>query len=365
LRFLFRLAIYCSVLSVHSAATNAAGLPRSLIEVQIDGRRVSGRVAAADERDFWLLERDGRLSTFRMDAVNDFEELHPHFRADSVIELRDKLHQEFGRDFDYKTTAHYIVVASNGSAERYASLFEQIYRQFHTYFVARDFRINEPEFPLVAVVLPDRNQFNLYCRAEGATPQAGVVGFYLLKSNHVVLYDRAASGQSSVGDVDHVIVHEATHQIAFNTGVHSRIGQSPQWVVEGLAMLFEAEGIRVRPSERRPEDRINPERLDWFRRYSSQRRQAKSLAAFLRDDSLFRRSALDAYSEAWALIFYLMETHPVELARYLKVIAARDPLTAYEANSRLEDFCQAFGKDLEFIENGMLRFHARLPDQGR
>src|SRR5262245_20690259 len=30
------------------------------------------------------------------------------------------------------------------------------------------------------------------------------------------------------------MIHEATHQVAFNTGLHSRLGCNPKWVVEGL-----------------------------------------------------------------------------------------------------------------------------------
>lgn len=338
--------------------------PRSLVDVKIGKDQFSGRIAAADERDCWLLQRDGRLSSFHMNDVTDFAEVDPRFRPLSSIDLRDRLQSEFGRDFEVKTTSHYIVVARKGTAGRYATLFEQIYRQCHTYFGTRGFRMDEPEFPLVAVVFPDQNGFMKYCRSEGATPQAGLVGFYLTTSNRVALYDRAATGQSTETDVDDTVIHEATHQIAFNTGIHSRIGQNPQWVVEGLATLFEADGVRVRQIAADVSDRINPERLEWFQMYSRKRRPSGSLEAFIRDDSLFKRAPLDAYSQAWALTFFLVETRPVEFARYLKAISARDPLTRYDANSRLRDFRDAFGKDLDFLETGMLRFHNRLEGVG-
>ena len=38
------------------------------------------------------------------------------------------------------------------------------------------------------------------------------------------------------------IIHEATHQTAYNVGVHARFADQPRWLVEGLAMMFEAEG---------------------------------------------------------------------------------------------------------------------------
>lgn len=340
--------------------TCCAEPPRSLIDVKIGKDQFSGRVAAADEHDCWLLQRDGRLSSFHMDDVTDFSEVDPRFRPFSSIDLRDRLQTEFGRDFEVKTTSHYIVVARKGAAGRYATLFEQIYRQCHTYFGTRGFRMEEPEFPLVAIVFPDQISFAKYCRAERATPQSGVVGFYLTASNRVALYDRAATGQSTESDVDDTVIHEATHQVAFNTGIHSRIGQNPQWVVEGLATLFEADGMRVRQVAANVSDRINPERLEWFHKYRRQRRPAGSLEAFIREDRLFKRATLDAYSQAWALTFYLVESRPVEFARYLKTIAARDPLTPYDSDNRLNDFRDAFGKDLDLIENGMLRFHDRL-----
>ncbi|MEK6257911.1 MAG: DUF1570 domain-containing protein [Planctomycetota bacterium] len=340
--------------------TCCAELPRSLIDVKIGQNQFSGRVAAANEQDCWLLQRDGRLSSFHMDDVIDFSEVEPRFRPFSSIDLRDRLKTEFGRDFEAKTTAHYIVVARRGAAERYAALFEQIYRQCHLYFVARGFRMEEPEFPLVAVVFPDQGSFAKYCRSEGATPQQGLVGFYLTTSNRVALYDRVVSGQSTEEGVDDTVIHEATHQVAFNTGIHSRIGQNPQWVVEGLATLFEADGVRVRQVAADVSERINPERLEWFHKYRRQRRPAGSLESFVRDDALFKRAPLDAYSQAWALTFYLVESRPVEFARYLKAIAVRDPLTRYDADSRLNDFRDAFGRDLAIIEGGMLRFHDRL-----
>ena len=35
------------------------------------------------------------------------------------------------------------------------------------------------------------------------------------------------------------IVHEATHQIAFNSGLHQRLSDCPKWFSEGIAMYCE------------------------------------------------------------------------------------------------------------------------------
>ncbi|MEI8380810.1 MAG: DUF1570 domain-containing protein [Planctomycetota bacterium] len=340
-------------------ATCAGGEPVALLELKVGKERLEGRIAAHNDQQCWLLRRDGRLASFQTDDVSDFHEIAPKFRSYSSIEIRDRLQTEFGRNFEVKTTTHYVVVARKGTADRYATLFERIYRQFHTYFTARGFRLSEPEFPLIAVVLPDEQAFVNYCVGEGAKPQPGLVGFYLPGSNRVALYDRAANAQSTEEDVDGTVIHEGTHQVAFNTGVHSRIGQSPLWLVEGLATLFEADGIRQREAGGEAIGRVNPERFNWFREYRT-RRPKKSLEAFIRNDTLFKKSALDAYSQAWALSFYLAESRQVEFASYLKKVAGRNPLEPYDEESRLKDFKSAFGNDLEFVETGMLRYFERL-----
>lgn len=333
--------------------------PVALLELKIGKELLRGRIAAHDDQTCWLLRRDGRLASFRTDDVSDFHEVDARFRPYSSLDIRDQLQVEFGRGFEVKTTSHYVVVAAQGSGDRHARIFESIYRQFHTYFTTRNFKIASPEFPLVAVVFPQQQAFIDYCVAEGARPQPGLVGFYLPASNRVALYDRVAAGQSSADEVDDTVVHEGTHQVAFNTGVHSRIGQTPLWLVEGLATLFEADGIRSREVGAQPRDRVNPERLAWFLEYRKQRPK-KSLEQFIRDDSLFRKSPLDAYSQAWALTFYLAESRPVEFAKYLKATADRNPLKPYESDARVQDFRAAFGSDFDFIETGMLRYFDRL-----
>lgn len=338
---------------------SAGGEPIALLELKIGTERLEGRVAAHDDQTCWLLRRDGRLLSFKTDDVSDFRELEPRFRPYSSIDLRDKLQAEFSRAFEVKTTSHYVVVAGKGTADRYASLFEGIYRQFHAYFTARGFRMTDPEFPMVAVVFQDQQAFVDYCVAEGARPQPGLIGYYLPGSNRVALYDRAAVGQATSDAVDDTVIHEATHQVAFNTGVHSRIGQTPLWLLEGLATLFEADGIRKKEVGASAGDRINAGRFDWYREYRN-RRPPKSLESFIREDSLFKTAALDAYSQAWALTFYLVETRPTEFTRYMKTVSSRDPLTPYDADTRLKDFKAAFGKDLDFLENGMLRFYDRF-----
>ena len=68
----------------------------------------------------------------------------------------------------------------------------------------------------------------------------------------------------------------------------------------------------------------------------------------------------DAYSEAWALTFFLIETRPRSYAAYLRTIAARDPLRAYPAEDRIADFKNTISKELPLLEAEFLRFIAAI-----
>lgn len=149
--------------------------------------------------------------------------------------------------------------------------------------------------------------------------------------------------------------------MAFNTGLHHRIGSDPKWVVEGLATLFEPDAVRKNVASRSVATRINEERLQWFRQRVEPKWQSQRLVELISDDRAFDRSPLDAYAIAWSLTFYLNETQPANYARLLRVLKDRDPLTDYTADERLTDFRSIFGRDLARFEVGMLRFINQLP----
>ncbi len=58
--------------------------------------------------------------------------------------------------------------------------------------------------------------------------------------------------------------------------------------------------------------------------------------------------------------FYLIETRQAAYAKFLQIVAGRDPLKDYTPNERLADFQSAFGKDLNVLEASFLRYMAKL-----
>jgi hypothetical protein len=349
------IGIVLATIVVVSPPLHAA--PPALIEVQVAGETLQGKVFAHNDRQFWLQSQDGRMRSLPADSVHKFRKISPQFSGWSGSVIRDNLRREFGKDFEVAASRHYAVCApsdrnrSDQKARAYAETLEELYRTFQMYFSVRGFTISEPEFPMVAIVFPDFDSFARYARAERVDVHRTLRGYYMPASNRIALYEPA--------DKD-TLIHEATHQAAFNTGLHTRIGANPKWVVEGLATVFEAPGARNSGGSGPARTRINHERFIGFGDFSKSRRKSKSLESFLSNDELFQSSVFDAYAEAWAFSFFLIETRPRAYAEYLRTIAARDPLRAYPAADRVADFKNTISKDLPLLEAEFLRFIAAI-----
>ena len=352
-------------IAVIFAAALATALPdeirtaqaTEMVELALQGRKLEGLPLSWNERDVHLLGRDGRLWTFDPADARDFHKTANAFRCYSPSEFRAELLRELGSGYEISGTGHYLVAHPAGQRDKWAQRFEDLYRSFVHYFSVRGFQPQSPLFPLVGVVCTNRDDFVRRAAAQGTPVSNGVTGYYDIESNRITLYDMG--GQE---DPVHwqqnaaVLIHEATHQTAFNTGVHSRYSSPPRWLAEGLAMLFEAPGIYDPHSYTRPQDRVNRDRLRVFQRDVAPRHRPELLASMISGDELFQRIPSAAYAEAWAFSFFLSEAEPRKYVDYLKRTAARQPFEDYPAKQRLADFVAIFGSDWRMLEARFLRF---------
>jgi hypothetical protein len=189
----------------------------------------------------------------------------------------------------------------------------------------------------------------------------GTLGHYDPASNRVFLFDATANGSGvDWSENAATIIHESTHQTAYNLGVHRRFTAQPRWVVEGLATMFEARGVWNAQYDRTQADRLNRERLASFHEYVENRRQPGALATFVTTDQAFRSDVDGAYAEAWALSFYMCETQPRLYAAYLQKTAERPLFSEYSAAERMADFQDVFGRELKMFETKFLRYMAEV-----
>jgi hypothetical protein len=376
-----------------------------LIEVKDEFQTYTGKIVAKDSERCFLMDEFGVLTTHHISRLTSFRVISESFHRVAPSEFRKQLLTEFRSGYDIHVSAHYVVVGKKGKAKAYATLFEEIYRQVDAFYSVRGFETSEPEFTMVAIVLNTVDEFKEYCGRDQMLWSEDLRGYYSLKSNRVVLYDSpaklnvsaetlssadgiraslsgdgdalasdASAPQNSsadqatlaamlngvAGETADTIVHETTHQVGYNIGIHSRIGETPTWVIEGLATVLEAPGIRVRGSSDAA-DKINTDRLNWFNTEYESRRQPGDLARMVAEDELFRNQALDAYSSAWAFTYFMTEnpSRARSYIRYLRILGERDPLQHYTAEQRLKDFQSAFG-DISKVEMDFLRSIDRL-----
>ena len=374
-----------------------------LIEVKDEFQTYAGKIIAKDSERCFLMDKFGVLTTHHISRLTSFRIVGDSFHRVSPSEFRKQLLTEFQSGYDIHLSTHYVVVGKKGRAKAYATLLEEIYRQVDSFYSIRGFKTADPEFTMVAIVFNTVDEFKEYCGRDQMLWSEDLRGYYSLKSNRVVLYDSptklnvgtelSMDGKTSaalrsknaitadelalespttdqatlatmlnsvVGETADTIVHETTHQVGYNIGIHSRIGETPTWVIEGLATVLEAPGIRVRGSSDAA-DKINTDRLNWFNTEYESRRQPGDLARMVAGDEIFRNQALDAYSSAWAFTYFMTENpaRARSYVRYLRVLGERDPLQHYTAEERLKDFQSAFG-DVSKIEMDFLRSIDRL-----
>ncbi len=353
-----RAAIFVLAILVLSSSAMAGSKSNvGMIEVTVDGKTFEGRPLAWDDTVVHLLGRDGRLWSFDPDKVTKFKQTAQRFKPYSTSKIRSMLLRELGDGFEVTGTSHYMVAHRKGQRDKWAKRFEDLYRSFVRYFSVRDFKLKEPPFPLIAVVCRDQNEFMRLTAQRGMSVGRGVMGYYSLKSNRITLFDRGDSGRSSHAwqTTASTIIHEATHQLAFNTGINSRYCPPPLWVAEGLATLFEAPGVYDSSSYRSREDRVNRVRFADFKRIPSTK-NGELPAALVASDKLFRSNPGISYAEAWAMTFYLVETQPRRFAKYLKKTLDHQPFTKCTTKQRVKDFTSVFGKDWRMFDAQFMRF---------
>jgi hypothetical protein len=329
-----------------------------MLELSVRGQRIEGAPVAWSTHEVVLMGRDGRLWEFAPGEARDYRQTSDRFFGYSAAELRSMLLRELGDGFDVTGTGHYLVAHPKGERDLWADRFEDLYRRFVGYFSVRGFRLAEPPFPLVAIVCRDRAEFARYAANHGQPVGQGMLGFFSNQTNRIVLYDVGGGEASSAGWQQNAttVIHEATHQMAFNTGIHSRCTRPPTWVAEGLATMFEGVVRTNAASDGPRESRVNRARLRVFREGVAPSLRPEMLADLVATDRPFRSAPGAAYAEAWALTFYLMETQPVRYAEYLARTAAQSAFRRYSSQQRTADFTAVFGDDWRMLAARLLRF---------
>jgi hypothetical protein len=365
----------------------AAGGPAAALEQVVtkkDGHEstLEGRVVAtAQDGGLLLLGRDGVLWPVQpQELVKKNVDERP-FLPFTAEEMSQRMLAELPKGFEVYRTAHYLICYSTTReyAQWCGSLFERLYKAFSNYWTHRGFDLKEPLFPLVAIVFSDRESYIRFAQAELGEAAQSIIGYYSLQTNRMTLYDltgveasgrprksRGASAQikqflarPGAEQIVATVVHEATHQIAYNCGLHARLSDCPLWFSEGIAIYFETPDLSNAKGWRKIGD-VNGPRLERFRNYLRQRAPG-SLETLISDDKRFRDTsrALDAYAETWSLTYFLINQRPKQYLQYLEMLSRKKPLMWDTPETRLAEFQKIFG-NLKKLDTDFLRYMARM-----
>jgi len=334
----------------------------------------------AEDGGVLLLTRDGTLwplpkeeiASRRADEI-PFESLDREALAKQVL-------GELPAGFKVQHTRHYLICynTSPAYAQWVGALYERLFTAFYNYWQQRKVELHEPHFPLVALVFDSRESFAQFARGEVGDAANAMIGYYSLKTNRMVSYDlTGAAGVRVIGELGTAarinailsqpgaertvatIVHEATHQVSFNSGLQVRYADLPFWVSEGIAIYFESPDLKSAKGWKGI-GLVNVHNLANFRKLASSK--PPDLAALLTDDKRFREASTsaEAYAHSWALTYFLIRTRGTEYTKYLEALAKYPPLGEVSADERIAEFKRAFGDDLPALEAEFLRYMRRV-----
>lgn len=337
---------------------------------------VWGRILVeAQDGGLLLEERNGRLLQLTPAMIESKTTSEIPFTAMSNDELGIDLLSQVAAGFEIHQTDHYVICSN--SAEEYAEfvgkLLEKVYDQYFEFMSEQEIAVRQPAGKLPIIILQSELEFKEFAAAQHPeTSFEDTPGYYSLLENQVLLQDltRDRNVRSSTAIrkllADQplqvaTMVHEAIHQLAFNTGLQIRMADNPVWLSEGLALFFEPIAPRSANLWTRP-GLVSGRHHPVFITNSENGTTTISFRDLLSVDRTFLSGDLvaTAYAESWGLTSYLFRQQKAGMKKYLTKISQRKPLQRVSPEERVAEFEDAFGKSTDEIERDTVSFVRRL-----
>jgi Protein of unknown function (DUF1570) len=263
--------------------------------------------------------------------------------------------------FRHTSTAHYLGIGNAKSewVRDALKLCEELADDYLADFRKKGFNVALPKDRMTVIALADPASFADYL---GTKPDEAVGGVYDLENNRLTIFDnraRDARGPQLARANTVSLMHEATHQLTFNTNLLDRAADIPLIISEGLGTYGEVH----RPKGQSKVGARNDLRLDVFvanrprgeAAGADKERQKKKpepvwipFKKLLTNDDIFANAddGQLAYAEAWMTVHYML--HNVErlpqFRTYLKTLRKSE-----DAKTRVADAEAAFG-DLDVLD---------------
>lgn len=299
--------------------------------------------------------------------------------AQSMSQQAQTLAKEFGEGTYLRVTPHYLLVYNTPHpwADSRADLLERAHEAFYRVMGAAGFDPRPIDGRLVGVLFNEHRDYLAYGRDRDGIDVSSAGGYYSPMSNRIAMFNTQSSPQlakqrrqisrleqsidqatqiaeaaGQAGDMTRAAhyrqlkiralnqvsilrnqvqrgaglnnisqtIHEATHQLSFNSGVQSRRVMNPFWLSEGLATNFETMSPAV-PFGPGQDNRVRRKAL----LEAAKAGKLEGLSTFVRrvqlegmDDDQRER----LYAQAWGLFGFLFQTRRDPLRRYMQDVAA-------------------------------------------
>jgi hypothetical protein len=365
-------------LQIRKPSSNGESLDQSRAVETVQGEVL----IEAQDGSMLFQELDGRLRVLKAVEIASKDIQDQPLDPLGKEELGKSLLAQLPEGFKIYTTDDYVI--AHQTERSYAKWIGNLYqgrlkRNFNRFWSKRQFKLSvkEPRFPLVAVIFANRQQYAAYVQRELGISAGAPVAYYNLETNRVTMFDLTADQQTgakpihSERDIDRIlrdprsipmvttIIHEGTHQLMFNSGLQTRLADTPLWLSEGVAMFFE-------PPDRKSKQGWNgPGRTNYIRLNDLKKndRAGNALEQLISGDQRFKTddvTTLAAYAESWALTHFLINRKAKAFGEYLKFLAAKQPQQPPLAGQRIADFKQFFGDDLQKLDQQFIQYVKRL-----
>lgn len=282
--------------------------------------------------------------------------------ADELVQVRERARKAGLGPFRSSENDRYLGIGDAPDPYRDGALklCRALSTAYRDHFRVKKFAVNFSTSRLTVVALKDETSYAAFL---GEAPGEAVGGHYDLESNRLVIFDFRPGDPKPGVPVERIntfaLIHEAAHQLTFNTGLLDRQADVPVAISEGLAMYAEL----WRPDGRSDLGAINRPRLQVLGKRADQPSGWIPVARLMTDDTLFDGGNADvqlAYAGAWVLVHYLLKTTATlpKFRAYLDAIRPRR-----DGSRRLADAVDRLGNlDRLDVE---LRKHASRLIEGR
>lgn len=352
-----------TLVRVHVTANDAAEDPEGRIITPVQGGGIL------------LEERSGRLRTLSGSVIDSVTDLKKPFVYLTPEELSEQLLHDLGAGFAIHQTQHFVICsdASGRYTEYCGRLLERVYSEFLEFMNSSEVPLSALTSKLPVIIFGRSDAFQEFAAKQHPdTDFSDVPGYYSVRDNQMLIAalsgDRAFRTNSDVlrelrkktRQVE-TIVHEAVHQLAFNTGLQVRFADNPMWLSEGLAVYFEQVSGRGSLIWSRPG---NPSaiHLPGFKNAVAGERLRLPLSQLLASDEPFesQENLAAAYAESWALTYFLIRTRRKAFDRLMNQISSNKPLRPVGAEGRLKQVTDATGMTATELETAVIRYVSRL-----